>query len=217
MRAAKRMMVAFALLAAWPAAGQDHKLSAAELKQRGIYTVRDAIAAMEAPAAHDPRNPAPIGNPGQWFGPDAYPAAAIRAGAQGRVIVSIAVDDRGRATGCAIQQSSGSPDLDAATCLIGVQRMAFTPGHDPNGRAIAGHYVLPVRWQLPANDVSEANVATILVSIGPDGSVLSCASVSPSPLSDMCGAFPVGRKLDVPEALRGRVVAVGTIVHPLAQ
>lgn len=162
-------------------------------------------------------SPVPVGNPGQWFGADAYPAAAMRAGAQGRVVAKVDVDGSGRVTNCTVTVSSGSADLDAATCQIAGRRMTFTPARDAAGHAVAGEYRLPVAWRLPSETAPPPGMTTTLVSVGSDGAVLSCASVTPTPLGDLCAAFPVGRKLTVPDVMRGKVVAIATIVRPLAE
>lgn len=114
------------------------------------------------PDAGSARPPVPIvdrtlagaklrGNPGQWFGEDAYPADAIRAGEQGRTVAKLGIDASGTPISCAIMKSSGSRSLDAATCTIALRRVQFDPPRDANGRAIASDFVLPVRWVLPAN------------------------------------------------------------------
>ena len=91
------------------------------------------------------------GNPGAFFGPDAYPAAAIRAEAQGRVVARLSVGTDGRVTDCSVTTSSGNGDLDSATCRIAKARVRFTPAKDAAGGAIASTYSLPVRWVLPSN------------------------------------------------------------------
>lgn len=178
--------------------------------------VRDTRSVAAEKPASDPGVPVPLGDPGQWFGPDAYPPAALRAGAQGRVVAQVDVDRSGHVTGCNVTEASGSADLDATTCGIATQRMTFIPAHDVAGRAIGGQYRLPIRWVLPRGG-GAVPVTTTLVSVGGDGAVLSCSSPTPTPLGDLCAAFPVGRKLDVPEAMRGRVFAIGAVVRPLAQ
>ena len=89
------------------------------------------------------------GNPGQYFGPDAYPAAALRAEAEGRVVARLTIDTGGRVSGCSVTTSSGNRDLDDTTCRIAKSRVRFTPAKDQNGAPIQSSYTLPVRWQLP--------------------------------------------------------------------
>lgn len=89
------------------------------------------------------------GNPGQYFGPDAYPPAAIRAGAQGRVVARLTIGTDGRVTDCSVSSSSGNNDLDNTTCRIARSRVRYTPAKDESGNPIQSTVSLPVRWQLP--------------------------------------------------------------------
>ena len=89
------------------------------------------------------------GNPGQYFGPDAYPAAAIRAEAQGRVVARLTVGPDGRVSDCSVTTSSGNADLDSTTCRIAKLRVRYSPAKDASGAAISSVVSLPVRWQLP--------------------------------------------------------------------
>ncbi|MEO5494767.1 MAG: energy transducer TonB [Sphingomonas sp.] len=109
-----------------------------------------------APPAPPPAPPAVSraaglkGNPGQYFGADNYPPAAIRAGAQGRVVARLSVGTDGRVTDCQVTASSGNGDLDSTTCRIAKSRVRFTPAQDASGSPIASTYTLPVRWVLPS-------------------------------------------------------------------
>lgn len=103
------------------------------------------------PAPRVSQRAAPRGNPGQYFGSDNYPPAAIRAGAQGRVVASLTIGTDGRVSDCTVTSSSGNSDLDNTTCRIARSRVRFTPARDDNGNPIASNYTLPVRWQLPDN------------------------------------------------------------------
>ncbi|MGI4732620.1 MAG: energy transducer TonB [Janthinobacterium lividum] len=89
------------------------------------------------------------GNPGQYFGPDAYPPGALRAEAQGRVVAALTVGTDGRVSGCSVTTSSGNSDLDDATCRIAKRSVRFTAAKDASGAPIASSYTLPVRWVLP--------------------------------------------------------------------
>lgn len=113
-----------------------------------------------APVAAPPAPPAPPppprvsqkavakGNPGQFFGRDAYPPAAVREGAQGRVVAALTIGTDGRVVGCTVTGSSGNSDLDETTCRIARNRVRFTPAKDDAGNPIQSNYTLPVRWQL---------------------------------------------------------------------
>lgn len=84
-----------------------------------------------------------------WFPQESYPAAALRAGVEGRVGVAVTVTPAGRAGGCEVVSSSGSGELDAATCSLALRNGRFEPARDRVGNALATRLVLPsVRWRL---------------------------------------------------------------------
>jgi protein TonB len=89
------------------------------------------------------------GNPGQFFGTDAYPVDAIRANREGRTVAKLAVDGGGTPVGCVVVVTSGSRSLDAATCSIALGKVRFSPARDGSGRPVPSSYTLPVRWVLP--------------------------------------------------------------------
>jgi len=91
----------------------------------------------------------PKANPASFFGPDAYPAAALRAGQQGRTIAVAVIDKKGTVKTCIVAATSGSPTLDRATCDVLTQRGRFSPGLDKDGNAVSAHVVVPVKWVLP--------------------------------------------------------------------
>lgn len=89
------------------------------------------------------------GNPGDWFPQDSYPAAAKRAGAQGRVTVRLGVGTDGRVTSCQVTASSGNGDLDSTTCRLAQRNGRYTPAKDPSGTPIETTVTIPgVRWEL---------------------------------------------------------------------
>lgn len=101
------------------------------------------------PPANLSRGLQPRGNQGDWFPQDSYPAAARRAGAEGRVGVSVEVGANGRVTGCRVVTTSGNEDLDNATCRLATRNGRFTPALNAAGEAVPGTLTLrPVRWKL---------------------------------------------------------------------
>lgn len=114
------------------------------------------------PTAPPPAPPAPApaprvsqaavakGDVGRFFGADAYPPAAQRAEAQGRVATRITVGTDGRVTDCSVTASSGNDDLDSATCRIFKSRVRYTPARDDSGNPITQTLNPPaIRWALP--------------------------------------------------------------------
>ncbi len=95
------------------------------------------------------RPPKPQGSPAKWITLADYPDSAIRAGRQGSVAFRLSIGRDGRPSGCAITTSSGSSDLDDATCKNVVKRARFTPAQGQNGEAVDGVYESRVTWTLP--------------------------------------------------------------------
>src|SRR3569623_188989 len=100
----------------------------------------------------DASPPTVVGNPGEFFGPDDYPPAAIRAEQEGRTVARRLIDASGTPQACVVERSSGSAELDDATCRIARLHLRFVPAHDAQGKALPGIYSLPVRWKLPEPD-----------------------------------------------------------------
>jgi len=115
-----------------------------------------ALGLIGVPSAGMSKNKAepakPIGNPGDWFPQNSYPADAKRKGEQGRVSVRLMLDNTGTPVACEVMGSSGSAALDAVTCELAMANARFRPATDARGEAIAAPYTLPgVRWELGGN------------------------------------------------------------------
>lgn len=93
--------------------------------------------------------PTPLGGgPGYWFDANEdYPAAARKAGLQGRVVMVLDVGKDGAIKACRVVVSAGA-DLDAVSCQSVVKRGSFAPARDAQGKPVASWAVIPVRWQL---------------------------------------------------------------------
>ena len=94
---------------------------------------------------------APLGSPANWVSTDDYPIAALRRGDQGAVRFDLAIGPDGRVTGCRIVASSGSAELDAATCRLVSRRARFRAANDDTGSRVAGSYTGTIRWIIPAD------------------------------------------------------------------
>lgn len=94
-----------------------------------------------------PNDARPLGQVTDWVGPGDYPPSAMRAGYEGRVRVTVAVDRAGTPTGCAVRRSSGHWSLDNATCAGMLNRGRFDVAlRGPRVR----HWTSPaIRWVLP--------------------------------------------------------------------
>lgn len=91
----------------------------------------------------------PVGNAGSAFGPDSYPAEALRGEQQGRTVAQLLLGANGVPQRCTILISSEHQVLDRRTCEIALARVRYTPARDERGRPIPATVRLPVRWQSP--------------------------------------------------------------------
>jgi protein TonB len=78
-----------------------------------------------------------------------YPAAAIRAEAQGVVTIRFIIATDGRVGACTIAQSSGFRPLDDTSCLLHIRRIRFYPAHDENGNPVESTATRRIAWILP--------------------------------------------------------------------
>lgn len=105
------------------------------------------------PIANAPAGSAPVAlAPGEQpvplkgqMPPPRYPAAALRRGESGTVLVRVEVDADGMPAGVALVQRSGSRDLDRAA-MEGVRAWRFQPAQR-NGQAIAASLVIPIDFK----------------------------------------------------------------------
>lgn len=91
-----------------------------------------------------------IGNRAAWVTTDDYPAAALRAGAEGITAIVVAVGADGRASDCRVTASSGNATLDEAACRTYLRRARFRPALDEGGHAVAVQRADRIRWRMPA-------------------------------------------------------------------
>lgn len=77
-----------------------------------------------------------------------YPRTAARTREQGDVVAHLVVDARGRVAACEVARSSGSPELDAATCRLIRERFRYRPALDRNGQPIPDELGWRQSWWL---------------------------------------------------------------------
>lgn len=115
------------------------------------------IAAPAAPVVAPPAPPAPKGatsaaqprgNPASWATDADYPQKAIVQEKQGTTGFRVTVGADGRVIDCTVTSSSGSPELDDATCKNVSRRARFKPAL-ANGQPTQGTYSNRIRWVLP--------------------------------------------------------------------
>ncbi len=98
------------------------------------------------PLSVAPGSARPLGDVADWVTADDYPAAALRAGLEGRTSVTLTVGGDGRPIACRVAVSSGFGSLDRATCGAMMARGRFNP---PGGtRRWTSPYI---RWQIPGD------------------------------------------------------------------
>ena len=78
-----------------------------------------------------------------------YPGGALRRGEQGVTGFSLTIGPDGRARDCVVTRTSGSVDLDRATCAKVSARARFAPAMDSGGSGVAATYANTIRWQVP--------------------------------------------------------------------
>ncbi|MEO7689939.1 MAG: energy transducer TonB [Sphingomonas sp.] len=84
-----------------------------------------------------------------WFSQSDYPPESRLRDEEGRVTVTLDIDERGVPTKCRIAESSGYPVLDAKTCELALKRGRFKPATDTTGKPVASSFTLPaVRWSV---------------------------------------------------------------------
>ena len=101
------------------------------------------------PPRIQPRGPSPKGQPGNWANSNDYPSRALREEQEGVTRFRVSVGPDGRVASCDVTGSSGSSELDSATCSLITRRGRFTPANDGEGQPVSGSWASSVRWQIP--------------------------------------------------------------------
>ena len=82
-----------------------------------------------------------------------YPGRALREMREGTTRYVAHINEYGRAISCTITDSSGSDDLDRATCDTILGATSFDPAHDFNGNNVPGIYSDKITWKIPNTGV----------------------------------------------------------------
>jgi len=102
------------------------------------------------PPRFTPKAATPRGSgQGNWVTTSDYPSRALNDKREGVTGYRVSIGPDGRVTDCNITSSSGSPDLDEATCANIRRRARFNPAMDGEGQPTSGSYSARVRWQIP--------------------------------------------------------------------
>jgi protein TonB len=103
------------------------------------------------PPKFQPKSAVPKSNPANWATTNDYPTRALREERAGTTGFRVTVGPDGKVTSCSITSSSGSPDLDEATCSNVTRRARFTPATDGEGNPTTGSYSNRIRWVIPTD------------------------------------------------------------------
>ena len=79
--------------------------------------------------------------------PQDYPAGSSGQREQGTVYYRLTIGVDGHVKECRVTRSSGSPNLDQASCRLLTQRARFKPAVDSSGRAIESTYDNKLVWR----------------------------------------------------------------------
>jgi protein TonB len=102
------------------------------------------------PPRFTPKGATPKGSgQGNWVTTSDYPSRALNDKREGVTGYRVSVGPDGRVTDCNITSSSGSPELDDATCSNIRRRARFNPAMDGEGQPTSGAFSGRVRWQIP--------------------------------------------------------------------
>ena len=165
------------VLACNPALAQNDEQGAPAAAQAPTLIVPVAAPAPKAPpkSLGKTKSATPINNPGSWVATTDYPSAALRERREGTTAFRLTVDKAGRVTDCMITSSSGSPDLDQATCSLVMRRAQFTPALDAKGKPTTGTFSTRVRWVIPKGPRAiEPSQRQMSFVIGTDGKASDC-------------------------------------------
>jgi protein TonB len=128
----------------------SEKAISAPAPVRAPEPVAAAPAAQPSPPATPaaPAQPKTISSGVEYLQPPhpEYPAASRRMGEEGKAVLRVLVNDKGRAERVDVQKSSGSPRLDEAARQA-VQRALFKP-YTEDGKAVAVFAIIPISFQL---------------------------------------------------------------------
>ncbi len=119
-------------------------------------------------------------------------------GKEGVVGFMLRINRAGGVTQCTVTVSSGTKELDDATCANVSARGLFKPALDRKGHPIEDIYSSRVNWRIPGASAVNAGPASLPV-IPPTGSALLSFTVEADGTmtgchSDVVGGFQTGRR-----------------------
>lgn len=98
-------------------------------------------------------------------------------GAHGRVSFRLSINADGNPDACGILTSSGSQELDSATCDLLLARSHFKPAVGPDGGPVRGSYSSAVLWMIPTGlEPWVSRVAFVRSDLDAKGAVTACTT-----------------------------------------
>lgn len=126
----------------------------------------------------------PTENPTEWVTVNDYPLKALREELQGMTGFRVTIGTDGTVTGCTITSTSGTPELDEATCRLVNQRARFSPALNAKGEPVIGQYSSRIRWVIPKDAATPGPTQIAPFSriisfwVEADGSVSQCRVIA---------------------------------------
>lgn len=146
-----------------------------------------------AAAAVTPSAPTPLTPIGSIITPSDYPAGAMQHGVTGRVGFRLRVDTTGKPDGCVVWQTSGSTELDNATCDVMLARARFKPALGPSGEPVRGDFQARLAWTLDNQPETVTNeVIRVRSELDAAGRVVSCTAAPPQAAAEIGGCTLFG-------------------------
>jgi len=96
-----------------------------------------------------PRGARARNDPAGWVSTSDYPTGSLHRNEQGTVRFELGVGPDGRVQSCRVTGSSGSTELDAATCRQVTRRARLEPATGSAGEPVTGTYAGSIRWVIP--------------------------------------------------------------------
>ncbi|KQM85995.1 hypothetical protein ASE67_08960 [Sphingomonas sp. Leaf23] len=88
--------------------------------------------------------------PAEWISYTDYPSSALNRRAQGVATIAWTISTTGRVSDCKIVETSGSDDLDKASCDAILRRGRYLgPALDASGKAVESYSTSRVMWSIP--------------------------------------------------------------------
>ena len=106
-----------------------------------------------------------------------YPKTAIAKEQTGRTVMLLLVGADGRVTRCAIEESSGSDDLDEQSCNLMIANAHFDPARNRRTYPVKSVLKQTVNWQLQSSSIRQKDwIIRASFLVGPQAQIRSCKS-----------------------------------------